>query len=127
MVMGTEKAHKTAAENGVVMLTLTHRDGQYQQKVTGEYPLLLPASAASRTSSSRSNRSGGSSIVPTFLAALTIFLFAVVAMAIGAIVANKPVTGSCGGIAAAVGEDGESSCMVCSKPVSDCSLPDAPG
>lgn len=128
MVMGTETAHQIAAENGVSILTLTRNDRQYQQKITGDFPLaaasVIPVTA--ETDSTKSTKKSRS-IVPTFLAALAVFLLAVVGMAIGAIVANKPVTGSCGGIAAAVGEDGESSCMVCSKPVSDCTLPDAPG
>ena len=125
MVMGTETAHQIAADNGISILTLTRNDGQYDQKITGDYPLVTAesiVSAAVETDSTKESKS----IVPTFLAALAVFLLAVVGMAIGAIVANKPVTGSCGGIAAAVGDDGESSCMVCSKPVSDCTLPGAP-
>jgi len=126
MVMGTETAHKKAAESGIAILTLTRNDGRYDQKITGDYPLVTETLSASSTTETGSKRNTNS-VVSTFLAALAVFLLAVVGMAIGAIVADKPVTGSCGGIAAAVGDDGESSCMVCSKPVTECTLPDAPG
>ena len=64
--------------------------------------------------------SDAASIWPTFLAALMIFSIAVVGMAVGAIFANKPVTGSCGGLSAMSGSDDGSECGVCSKPVTDC-------
>ena len=123
MVMGAEAAHELAAVNGISILTLTRNNGQYDQKLSGDYPLVTPAAIAKAKSDTGSSKK---SVVPTFLAALAVFLLAVVGMAIGAIVANKPVTGSCGGIAAAVGDDGDASCMVCSKPVSDCTLPNPP-
>ncbi len=125
MVMGTQRAHQTAAANGIAILTFTRGDGDYTQQRGGDYPLVTEEPVTDDVAA-KIRTGNKNSIAPTFLAALAVFLLAVVGMAIGAIVANKPVTGSCGGIAAAVGEDGESSCMVCSKPVSDCTLPDAP-
>ena len=44
----------------------------------------------------------------------------ILAMAVGAIFNNKPVKGSCGGLANVTNEDGETSCGICSKPVTDC-------
>ncbi|MFT5301644.1 MAG: thiamine biosynthesis lipoprotein [Mariniblastus sp.] len=60
------------------------------------------------------------SIWPTFLGAIVIFGLMIVFMAVGAIFANKPITGSCGGIANVTNEDGESNCGICSKPTTDC-------
>ena len=51
---------------------------------------------------------------------LSIPALVILAMAVGAIFNNKPVTGSCGGLANVTNEDGESSCGICSKPVTDC-------
>lgn len=61
-----------------------------------------------------------SSFLPVFVASVVIFAIVIVAMAVGAIFNNKPVQGSCGGIASVIGEDGEASCSVCSKPTTDC-------
>ena len=60
------------------------------------------------------------SIVPAFVGALVVFGLAIAGMAIGAIFNNKPITGSCGGIAATPNEDGASSCSMCQKPVNEC-------
>jgi thiamine biosynthesis lipoprotein len=60
------------------------------------------------------------SIWPAFLGALVIFGLAILAMAVGSIFANKPVTGSCGGLANMTNEDGDEACGVCAKPTTDC-------
>lgn len=121
MVMGGDDAIEFSRRHNIPTLVITRRGDDLQTITTGEYP-LVPLKAIDSTAPSVKQ---GVSMIPTFIAAFVIFLLATVAMAVGAIFANKPVTGSCGGIAAAVGEDGESSCMVCSKPVSDCTLPEA--
>ena len=60
------------------------------------------------------------SIWPAFAAAVAIFLLAVIAMAVGAIFGNRPIQGSCGGIAIREGDDGTRACGLCQKPVSEC-------
>ena len=114
MVLGQSRAHELAERSGMPMLTLATSDNGTKQKISGAYPIVAEKPTGTFAS-----------IVPTFLIALLVFMLAVVGMAIGAIVANKPVTGSCGGIAAVVGEDGDASCQVCSKPVTECALPES--
>ena len=60
------------------------------------------------------------SIWPAFIGALVVFALAITGMAVGAMFNNRPIAGSCGGIAAATNEDGSSSCSLCEKPVADC-------
>ena len=82
---------------------------------TASFPMAAeaPGRIVSQPSASRS-------IWPAFLGALLLFGLAIAAMAVGAIFANKPITGSCGGIAVKPGEEGGAACSLCSKPVAEC-------
>ncbi len=64
---------------------------------------------------------GGLSIWPALLSAVLLFGLAILAMAVGTIFANKPIQGSCGGLSTRTGSDGDTSCSLCQKPVTDCS------
>ena len=55
-----------------------------------------------------------------YLAALGLFLIAFLGMAIGVIIAKKPIQGSCGGLSALPGHDSSSPCDFCSKPKTEC-------
>ena len=113
MVVGADQGHQLADQNQFLLFTIDRQngfDGDLVVRSSDKFPLLDKAPDAA-------------SIWPTFVAALLIFSIAVVGMAVGAIFANKPVTGSCGGLSAMTGsgEDDESAaCGVCSKPVTDC-------
>ena len=53
-----------------------------------------------------------------FLAALSIFTAVVVMMAIGVIIAKKPIKGSCGGLNN-IDEDGDGTCSICGVSYAD--------
>lgn len=57
----------------------------------------------------------------TLIAAIVLIGLLFTGMAIGVILANKPVKGSCGGLSA-VGLEGE--CEICGRNPSDCDNPD---
>lgn len=56
-----------------------------------------------------------------FLVTLGIFLIAVAAMAIGVIVSNRRIQGSCGGLANMKDSQGRTMCDMCTHPSPDCS------
>lgn len=54
-------------------------------------------------------------------ATLIVFGLAIVGMAVGVIISNKQLKGSCGGLSAMAGKSEDASpCSLCTKPVSDC-------
>ena len=55
-----------------------------------------------------------------YFVTLGVFLIAFLDMAIGVIISNRPVKGSCGGLSALPDHDGSSPCDFCSKPKTDC-------
>ena len=122
MVVGAEQGHQLAEQNQFSLFTIdreTGFDGDLVVQSSEQFPLLDDASMGD-ASKSATDQSAAASIWPTFVAALLVFSIAVIGMAVGAIFANKPVKGSCGGLSAMSGSDDSSECGVCSKPVTDC-------
>ncbi len=56
----------------------------------------------------------------TFLIAALVFLVAVTAMAVGVIVSNRRIKGSCGGLANLRDEHGNTMCEACTNPSPEC-------
>lgn len=56
----------------------------------------------------------------TFLVTLAVFLIALAGMAVGVIVSNRRIRGSCGGLAGFKDSEGNSICDACTKPSPDC-------
>lgn len=114
MVLGAKRGQELCDSMGIEYL-FVERDSDFGQDLTAhvsrDFPLAAkPASANSDVQS----------IWPTFIGAALVFGIAVLAMAVGSIFANKPVTGSCGGLANKRNNNGELICGVCSEPSSDC-------
>jgi hypothetical protein len=55
-----------------------------------------------------------------FLVTLGIFLVAIAAMAVGVIISNRRIQGSCGGLANMKDSQGRSMCDLCTHPSPDC-------
>ena len=55
-----------------------------------------------------------------FVAAAVIFLIAITGMAVGTLLQNKSLKGSCGGLASMPGSEGKSICELCTIPKDEC-------
>lgn len=127
MVVGAGNGHLLAEQNQFLLLTIDRDggfDGDLVVRSTEDFPLADDSPSAG-VLKDQTTKSDSASIWPTFLAALLIFSIAIIGMAVGSIFANKPVTGSCGGMSAMAasgneGDDETGTCGVCSKPVTDC-------
>lgn len=91
-----------------------NKDGELSRTQTKDFPFADMKPAAEKPAGE------GRSILPVFLATLAVFGIAILGMAVGAIFGNKPIAGSCGGLAAQQNEDGSSACSMCTKPVTEC-------
>lgn len=57
----------------------------------------------------------------TFFIAVAVFAVALTGMAVGVILSNRRIKGSCGGLAGFKDERGNSVCDACTKPSPECS------
>lgn len=55
-----------------------------------------------------------------FLISAIVFALAILGMAIGVIISNRRLRGSCGGLAGRKDKEGRTVCDVCSTPSKDC-------
>jgi hypothetical protein len=54
------------------------------------------------------------------LIAVGLFAIAIALLSLGSVFLNRPLKGSCGGLAGAMGKDGDGHCSTCGRSVSDC-------
>jgi hypothetical protein len=121
MVMGTAKGIEFARNNNLSVIFLD---------VVGEPNALRVQETTSGTLSTAKPNVEQPPVTPEpanmwlpFVAALAIFLIAVTGMAIGVILKNRAIKGSCGGLASMPGQDGKSICELCTIPKDQCKDP----
>ena len=114
MVLGQEQGKKVAAQHDLSVLFQIY-DGQGQSITTATGEFVQDDSAAAESLTDRIQ-----STVLLFIAAGVIFALALTGMAIGVLLRNREIKGSCGGLASMPGSEGKSICDLCSVPREKC-------
>ena len=143
MVAGTEKGLHLAREQGLEVMFLdvsesgslvVHGTGRFSENTTEQMDTQSvsatnaedssSADSAAQKAATRQQPNDTAWLFPV-AAALGIFALAMAGMAIGVILNQKAIKGSCGGIAAFQGDGGGSSvCQLCTKPKDECLNPE---
>jgi len=122
MVLGPDKAYSFAGSQNLGALLITRKAKGFSEKTTQKFPQLIAA---------RSGPAGSGQIAPPassmviFFVALLVFGLAVAGMAIGVIVSNRRLKGTCGGLSSMPGGIGDSACMFCTNPSPECVGPES--
>jgi len=94
LVLGPDVGYDVAARHGLAALFVSHAGGEFVEKATPAFDELVERQPQplSRTA--------------VFIAAFAAFAVAMVAMALGVLISNRRLKGTCGGLAALRGSDG---------------------
>ncbi|MEZ6130457.1 MAG: FAD:protein FMN transferase [Planctomycetaceae bacterium] len=126
MIVGPEEGTTLASQNNLSVFFQSVVNDSIAEVATGVFLTTQPITAAPAESTtdpaagnSQSERAGGLPWFP-FAAAAIIFLIAIAGMAIGTMLQNKSIKGSCGGLANTPGSEGKSICELCTIPKDQC-------
>lgn len=118
MVLGPDAGAAWANERGIPAYFIIHDDDGFMAAHTAGFPTLEMSSEAAnetdRVPEVHADR------WMTFLLALVVFGMAVIGLALGVIVSNRRLRGSCGGLAGMQDEHGRAICDACSNPAEEC-------
>ncbi|MEX0819169.1 MAG: FAD:protein FMN transferase [Pirellulaceae bacterium] len=117
MVLGPEDGYQLAQQRGLAALLIERTETDLLERATPEFETIL---TVAQTTESGPREHGTSRAMKVFLFTLVAFAFAVVAMAIGVIINNRRLAGSCGGLAGLKDASGQSFCEACSNPSEAC-------
>ncbi len=124
LTMGPEAGRKWAEARDIkAMFLLRSAEGRVTRTQTTGFPALLAV-----TIDGQKRQRGDSTFrkgLAILIATAVIFGIAFLAMSVGTLLSNRPLQGSCGGLAGMSDSDGKTLCQLCTRPSSDCTgLPD---
>jgi hypothetical protein len=114
MVLGNDEGFSLAEARGIGALFLTRTDEGIRARTTSHFPQAVRVSAVA----AGPDKNGGS--LSTFLIAAIVFGLAIAGMAIGVLVSNRRLRGSCGGMSGLRDEHGHPLCTICTHPAEEC-------
>jgi len=122
LVMGADAGEAWANRHGVDSLFLTDIEGQIERRQTGSFPIASSAGSTNTEAKpgAKAERKRSSNFVPVVLISFFVFGLALLGMAIGVIIGNRRIQGSCGGIAGLKDGDGRTACELCQNPSPAC-------
>lgn len=123
MVLGPEHGYELAQQRGLPVLLIERTETDLLERTTPEFEHAV---SATETAESGIGDHGVSQAMTLFFFTLAAFVLAVFAMAIGVIINNHRLTGSCGGLAGLKDASGRPLCEVCSNPSETCPGPSDP-
>lgn len=118
MVQGVEVGSRTAEANGLSVMFQQVEDGKVIEAAFGQF-----ADDAVAAGKPNKPKSAAMPWFP-FVAAAVLFVLAIGGMAIGTMIQNKSLKGSCGGLASMPGSEGKSICELCTIPKDQCTNAD---
>lgn len=113
MVQGVEAGAATAKANGLSVMFQQVSDGEVVETAFGQFTEETAAAGQDKP------KAAAMPWFP-FVAAAVLFVLAIGGMAIGTMIQNKSIKGSCGGLASMPGSEGKSICELCSIPKDEC-------
>ena len=114
LAMGPDAGLDWAESRDVKAMLMQRTESGAVRTMTSQFPApnVQPATAKNNSSAD---------FLRMFLITVTIFGIAIAAMAIGTIVSNRRLQGSCGGMAGLSDEKGQTICDMCTRPSAECS------
>lgn len=109
MVMGPDDGMSWARQRDIAAYFITHNGNGFTASQTAGFPKLERPAAPE-----------GAGGWTTFLLALAVFGLATIGLAIGVIVSNRRLHGTCGGLAGMQDEHGRPICEACTNPAEEC-------
>ncbi len=113
LVLGPDRGYDLAVEQNLAALLIVRNGDDLVERATPAFETLLAANAENEPAPAMSP-------LTTYLIAFGVFLVAIAAMAVGVILSNRRITGSCGGLANMKDRDGKSICEACTNPLPSC-------